>query len=267
MKKYALFLMTNLVFCHYAFGESFLTAQKFPTTFKDLSFVERMQVEAEGFEPYESEYDSNGVCIKHCAYQGITLKEDSELSKINAERALRESLQYEQNKNNLPIDTQKILSANYNQCMYRNYAVQLGTVVPRAEPLIGTPHITSKFGPRIHPVTGKDSVHRGIDYRASIGTLVYTPADGRVTKIKNDINGYGWYVVVKHPDGTSTLYAHLSEIWVRVGDNVSAGCAIAKTGNSGGMSTAAHLHYGIYDSRGQAIDPGIYTGRSADNAN
>lgn len=261
MKKYALFLLSNMIICHCAFGTGFLTAQKFPTTYNDVSFADRMRIEAEGYEPFESEFDNDGVCIKNCAYKGITLKEVSELSRINTENALRESLQYEQNKNNLSLDAQKILSANYKQCMYRNYAVQPGTSVPRAEPLIGTPYITSPFGQRIHPISGKDSVHDGIDYRASIGTYVYTPADGRVTKIKNDINGYGWYVVVKHPDGTSTLYAHLSDILVDVGDNVSAGCAIAKTGNSG-SSTGQHLHYGIYDSRGQPIDPGRYTGRS-----
>ena len=297
MKKYTLFLITTLVLCQSVFGKSFLTAQSFPKTFNDLSFVERMRIEAEGFRPYESEYDSKGVCIKNCAYAGITIKQEEEQSIINTQNAVQKSLQYEQNQKvnnsaeykqnitdknsaeykqniknnnyaeygqniqNLPVDTQKIISANNALCMYRNSSVQSGASVPRAEPLTGTPRISSSFGRRIHPFSGNNSFHNGIDYAVPVGTMVYTPADGKVTKVKNDANGYGWYVVVQHPDRTSTLYAHLSEVLVSVGDNVSAGCAVAKSGNTG-RSTGPHLHYGMLDANNNYIDPSKYTGRA-----
>lgn len=261
MKKCALFLITNLIFCQSIFGKSFLTAQSFPKTFNDLSFVERMRIEAEGFRPYESEYDSKGVCIKNCAYAGITIKQEEERSIVNTKNAVQNSLQYEQNKNTLPVDTQKIISANTVQCAYRNSSVQLGASVPRAEPLEGMPRISSAFGRRIHPVSGNNSFHNGIDYAVPVGTMVYTPADGKVTKIQNDTNGYGWFVVVQHPDKTSTLYAHLSDVLVNIGDNVSAGCAVAKSGNTG-RSTGPHLHYGMLDANNNYIDPSKYTGRS-----
>lgn len=55
---------------------SFLTAQSFPKTFQDLSFVQRVQVIQEGYEPWESEYDSSGKCISGCAYSGITIEDE-----------------------------------------------------------------------------------------------------------------------------------------------------------------------------------------------
>lgn len=91
--------------------------------------------------------------------------------------------------------------------------------------------------------------HNGVDFGAPRGTPVYASADGTV-KVSNyrDGNpwfgGYGNYIMVEHPNGTQTLYAHLSGVDVSVGDEVHQGQTIGKTGNTG-RSTGPHLHFEV----------------------
>ncbi len=102
--------------------------------------------------------------------------------------------------------------------------------------------ITSGFSPyRIHPVFGEGRPHTGVDYRAAIGTPVVTVADGTVS-FAGVQTGYGNVVIVEHANKQSTLYAHLNQIHVRVGQKVAQGSLIAKSGNTG-WSTGPHLHF------------------------
>lgn len=254
-------MLSNMIFCHCAFGTGFLTAQKFPTTYNDVSFADRMQVEAEGYEPFESEFDNDGVCIKNCAYQGITIKQEIERSKIDTQNALRDSLQYEQNKNSLPIDTKKIISANYTQCINRNLSIKPGQSAPWGEPVMGQPIITSKFDmERVHPIDHKPLPHYGIDYGVPMNTFVYTTANGRVVDVWQD-EKCGKGLKIQHDDGTYAVYCHLENSLVSTGDKIMAGCAVALSGNSGG-STGPHLHYGLKNKYDKFIDPSDYTGRA-----
>jgi murein DD-endopeptidase MepM/ murein hydrolase activator NlpD len=89
--------------------------------------------------------------------------------------------------------------------------------------------------------------HNGIDIGAPIGTSVFAAQDGVVTLTRGGDawnGGYGNYIVIKHPGGVQTLYAHLSVISVDKGDTVSKGQNIGKSGNSG-KSTGAHLHFEV----------------------
>ena len=92
MNKYLLFVLLNMFFIPNLCGESFLTAQQFPVTFQDLSFTQRVAVIKEGFEPYQSEFDENGVCITNCAYAGITIKQEQERSIIDTQNARSQML-------------------------------------------------------------------------------------------------------------------------------------------------------------------------------
>src|SRR5699024_7067074 len=96
---------------------------------------------------------------------------------------------------------------------------------------------TSDFGPRIHPITGQQSVHTGTDYAAPDGTPIYAVADGRVTTAEFS-GGYGGLVVIDHTvvgQRVSTAYAHMWEsgIHVQAGDLVAAGQHIGDVGSSG----------------------------------
>ncbi|HEY0980394.1 MAG TPA: peptidoglycan DD-metalloendopeptidase family protein [Candidatus Paceibacterota bacterium] len=86
-----------------------------------------------------------------------------------------------------------------------------------------------------------------VDFGAPIGTTVVAAMKGEVIIAKGDgayNGGYGSYIVIKHSNGTQTLYAHLSKVSVSVGDTVTAGEVIAKSGNTG-RSTGPHLHFEV----------------------
>lgn len=93
--------------------------------------------------------------------------------------------------------------------------------------------------------------YNGVDLAAPIGTQVYAAAAGTVILAKGGglwNGGYGNYIVVKHPNGTQTLYAHLSSIGVATGAYVAQGAPIGLSGNSG-KSTGAHLHFEVRGAR------------------
>jgi len=102
--------------------------------------------------------------------------------------------------------------------------------------------ITSGFGMRSHPVYGYSREHTGVDYAAPTGTPVRTIGDGTVS-FAGVQNGYGNVIQIKHRNGKdSTLYAHLSRIDVKVGDNVMQGETVGAVGSTG-VSTGPHLHF------------------------
>lgn len=105
--------------------------------------------------------------------------------------------------------------------------------------LLGGP-ITSAFGMRVHPVTGRRALHDGVDIGASCGTPVPVLAAGFVTG-SGHRGAYGEQVEVTHGDGQVTSYSHLSRREARVGDAVSAGDIIGAVGTTG-LSTGCHLH-------------------------
>ncbi len=107
--------------------------------------------------------------------------------------------------------------------------------------------VTSKYGPR------RRRMHRGIDLKVLVGDTIRAAFDGKV-RIKNfERRGYGYYVVVRHPNGLETIYGHLSKILVEENQIVRAGETIGLGGNTG-RSTGSHLHF---ETRflGQAINP------------
>lgn len=106
--------------------------------------------------------------------------------------------------------------------------------------------VNSKFGPRIHPITGKRSMHYGIDYPCALGTPVYAFSSGKVvvSKMQAGGGGLGNYVTILHTDGTYSLYAHLNIRHAYQGNIVKAGQIIGLSGNSG-ASTGPHLHFGL----------------------
>ena len=112
--------------------------------------------------------------------------------------------------------------------------------------------LSSRFGYRISPFTGKKEFHRGIDIATRMGAPIVAPADGIVSKIYSD-RGYGKVVSISHGYGVITRYAHLSKALVKKGQYVKRGETIALVGNTG-RSTGTHLHYEVHLNR-IAVDP------------
>lgn len=103
--------------------------------------------------------------------------------------------------------------------------------------------VTSFFGPRTHPISGKYHNHSGTDIGAYSGTEIYA-AHGGIVLTSAYHSSYGNYVVLSRGDGITTLYAHMSKRAVKVGDVVSQGQVIGYVGSTG-SSTAPHLHFEV----------------------
>lgn len=98
--------------------------------------------------------------------------------------------------------------------------------------------ITSRFGSND---SVRDHSHSGLDISAPYGTPIKAAASGTVTYSGNANDGYGYYVIISHGNGVTTLYAHCSQLLVSKGQSVSQGEVIAKVGSTGN-STGNHLH-------------------------
>lgn len=132
-------------------------------------------------------------------------------------------------------DTQ-LYEATENVCF-----APFDTTVKMILPVNG--EITSRFGYRYHPITGKFGIHNGTDIAASEGTPIAAAFNGRVEEVGfNSVRGN--YVLLSHGGDTQTLYLHCSEIIAPEGAVVRQGEIIAKVGNTG-YSTGPHLHFSI----------------------
>jgi murein DD-endopeptidase MepM/ murein hydrolase activator NlpD len=116
-------------------------------------------------------------------------------------------------------------------------------------------NFASGFGQRINPFHKGTYFHPGVDFAAPRGTSVFASGNGKVVNIsRSSIQaGYGNYIEIDHGSEIVTLYAHLEEINVRIGQNVKKGFIIGTVGNSGG-SVAPHLHFEIFRN-GDHVNP------------
>lgn len=112
--------------------------------------------------------------------------------------------------------------------------------------------MTSDYGRREDPINHRASWHKGIDLAAPFGAEVFAANSGTVSDSGTD-DVYGNYILLSHPNGFQTFYAHLSRIGVTPFAKVHAGEAIGNVGDSG-RATGAHLHFEIRR-KGQTIDP------------
>ncbi|MCB9774262.1 MAG: M23 family metallopeptidase [Nitrospiraceae bacterium] len=114
--------------------------------------------------------------------------------------------------------------------------------IPSIWPVKGA--LTSKFGPRVSPFTGKKALHAGIDIGAPTGTEVRSPAAGKVVVAAYD-GRMGKFIRIDHGYGIETTYGHLSKIHVKYGDKVRRGDLVGLVGSTGKFSTGPHLHYQV----------------------
>jgi len=124
--------------------------------------------------------------------------------------------------------------------------------IPFARPVLSDGRFSSRFGQRKDPENGRLAMHAGLDYAAPVGTAILSAAEGEVT-FAGQQDGYGNMVQIRHEFGLETVYAHLNQIRVEVGQHVQRGERIGDMGSTG-RSTGSHLHYEIR-LNGTALDP------------
>jgi murein DD-endopeptidase MepM/ murein hydrolase activator NlpD len=131
-----------------------------------------------------------------------------------------------------------------------------------AEYLSGMPvrqgYMSSPFGRRVHPLTGRNTQHKGVDFAAKPGSDVVAVAAG-VASFVGVKSGYGNVVEISHVDGYTTLYAHNQSNLVQIGDLVLRGQTIAKVGRSG-RASGYHVHFEVTKD-GRVVNPASYIAR------
>ena len=160
----------------------------------------------------------------------IKKKETSYFNALAAEQAAAAAAAAAANKNNTSSSSGSGSTASSSSSGFRF-------------PLAYSTGVTCAYGPRIHPINGNKSFHYGVDLAAGMGTEIYATKSGTVTGATyGEANGY--YVTINHGDGYSSIYAHMTNYVVSVGDTVSLGQVIGYVGTTG-WSTGPHLHFEI----------------------
>lgn len=121
--------------------------------------------------------------------------------------------------------------------------------------IVTTGRVSSDYGWRTHPISGKRSFHDGIDISNKVGTSILAYANGTVTKTAWT-DSYGNYIVIDHGGGLETYYIHLSGFDVSVGDSVSGGQLIGRMGKTG-SATGSHLQFEVRVN-GSPVNPWDY---------
>ncbi len=134
-----------------------------------------------------------------------------------------------------------------------NSTIQLFFLDTNMIPPLKSSVLTSEFGYRISPISGKWKFHSGIDLACPEGSSVYACKSGEISQTGFN-STYGNFIIIKHFNGMSSVYAHLSKIQVEKKMNVNAGTIIGLSGNTG-ASTGPHLHFEIRKN-GNPEDPG-----------
>lgn len=143
--------------------------------------------------------------------------------------------------------------------MLQKTAGDMAAHIPAIPPMSTEPgsfHLSSPFGYRSDPILGYQKRHTGMDFACPPGNPIYATGDGVVIKVAHERKGYGNHVEIDHGFGYKTRYAHMSEIAVEQGQNVTRGDYLGLSGKSGRV-TGPHLHYEILY-RKDYVNPALY---------
>lgn len=138
---------------------------------------------------------------------------------------------------------EKIESRLDTAAIHSSVRVEMLTQIPNGHP-VKHGRMSSGYGKRVHPVTGKVKFHRGQDFAVKIGTPVYATADGVVEITRPSNKGSGNYLRLMHGYGFTSSFSHLSKFALRQGTFVKKGDLIGYSGNTG-LSSGPHVHYEV----------------------
>lgn len=191
-------------------------------------------------EVYEEDYTADPVIIENDSW--YTTKEVVHEEGTTGHRERNDVVVYENG-----VETSREMIHENIMVESEAAVIERGTIIPPTyiKPISGGRY-TSGFGMR----WGR--MHEGVDWACPIGTTVYASCAGTVIQASYN-GGYGNNVVISHPDGRLTRYAHNSKLLVHVGQHVEQGEPIALSGSTG-RSTGPHVHFEIYIN-GSPVDP------------
>ena len=223
-----------------------------------VALQDRVSVEKNALEEAQAEQE-DAKAQQQSAQKELKDQEgevDRLIDQIKGQEDQLEAMEAELNKAARDLDAQI-------KAKEKEYAAQIAQVKSESGfmwPLpSGYNKLSSLYGNRKHPVTGKAGKHSGIDIPAPSGTSIYAAKSGVVItseKGSGSYWSYGNYVLIAHSDGTSTLYAHMSKRAVSKGDTVKQGQTIGYVGITG-RTTGYHLHFEVRKN-GNRVDPVNY---------
>lgn len=215
--------------------------------------VEQIRIEKQNLEILENQANAKRSDLEN------KLKEKEVLvSKISAQEAgLKEQLTELENENKRIEALIKQATAVTSTGSSSNQIYPTGNgKLAHPVPAYSSWAFNDSYGPRIDPITKKQSVHAGLDLKATYGTDIVAAEDGVVTYSQYNNGGYGYFVIIDHGGGLTTAYAHNSSLVVKVGESVKRGQVVAKAGSTG-YSTGVHCHFEVRIN-GQHTDPTPY---------
>jgi len=190
-----------------------------------------------GIDPIDASIWEGGTGGRESNYLS-TIKNSDEFIKSTQDRV--ESLNFKLQLQERSLDTILYLAKQREKKL-----LSIPSIKPvREDKLKRNIRSMSGYGYRIHPVHKVKKFHKGIDFTAPRGTAIQATGNGKVIRVQNKKRGYGKNIIIDHGFGYTTLYAHLDEIDVKVGDIVSKSQKIGIIGSTG-TSTAPHLHYEV----------------------
>lgn len=251
--------------------------QGFFTTLQIMSIVDdtdEQMIEDLQYAQDEATLAKSAADAKAQEMEGIVTQIEDDLAKIKANaKAVASDLQKVSNNLAAQEKAEDELNKEAERISDMIYQLQLKLAAENASrrggnwtwPVPGSTRITSAYGWRVHPVYRYKKFHSGIDIAASLGTKVVAARGGTVILVSAPVQGrsyggwgYGNYIVIDHGDGKATLYGHLKQVEVSVGNGVDAGDRIGLVGSTG-TSTGPHLHFEVRVN-GNTVNPSDYVG-------
>ena len=179
--------------------------------------------------------------------EGLVLSPDSKTERSFRKQVLQLSQEIESREHQLAI---------LEQVFFHKKQLQAASLYGRP---VHKGWVSSAYGMRTDPITGKRAWHNGIDIASTLGSPVMAIAAGVVT-FAGEKSGYGKMIEINHGDGVTTRYGHHDTLKAATGDIVRKGQIIGEMGSSG-RSTGPHVHYEIFK-KGRSVDPSVFVHRA-----
>ena len=224
----------------------------------DQDVLEELQKAYDEIDAKKKEIETLQAELSESKATMVKQKSSLEADKASVEKKKSEiaadSAETQRELDKLEADAQALTSSIRNSGSSSSSSKYNGGIMAWPVPSCHT--VSSGYGGRIHPTTGKYKFHGGLDIPGSYGSAIVAANSGKVIWAGNRGDSYGNYVIIDHGGGVSTLYGHSSKVLVSTGQRVSRGQRIANVGSTG-RSTGPHCHFEVRIN-GSRVNPNPY---------